>query len=209
MYRIRFFLRRFPLLYWVAAFCLAGLTAVVVFGFVARAQVAAARFGTLRSVPVAARPLAVGAVVGAGDVEVRRLPAALVPSGRLAASPGRAGRTVLVPVARGEVLLAAKLAPDGEQGVAALLPPGSKALAVPVGPGTPSLARGNRVDVLASFEVADAPAGADPTFPVAVAALVLDVVPDKAVTVAVSPDEAPRVAFALAKGIVTLALTHA
>jgi Flp pilus assembly protein CpaB len=205
VYRIRFFLRRFPLLYWVAALSLAGLTAVVVFGFVGRAQAASARYGSVRAVPVAVRSLEVGAVVRAGDVEVRRVPAAFVPAGRV----GRAGRTVLVPVARGEVLLASKLAPDGERGLAALLPSRSKALAVPVGPGTPPLARGNRVDVLASFEVADAPAGTDPTFPVAVAALVLEVEPDEAVTVAVSPDEAPRVAFALAKATVTLALTHA
>ena len=202
MYRVRFFLRRFPVLYWVAAFSLAALTAVVVSGLVGRAETAAARYGSVRSVPVLVRPVAAGDVVRRSDVAERRVPAAFVPSGGL----GSVGRVAVVPLVRGEVLLASKLAGEGEQGVAALLPDGAKALAVPVGPGTPPLARGNRVDVLASF---DTPDGAEPTFPVAVAALVVDVEPDKAVTVAVSPTEAPRVAFAIAKATVTLALTHA
>jgi Flp pilus assembly protein CpaB len=208
VYRIRFFMRRFPFVYWVAAFSLAALTGVVVFRLVGRAEAAAAHYGSVRAVPVAVRAVPAGELVRPGDVDMRDVPAAFVPSGRLL--PGAvAGRTALVPIAAGEVVLASKLAPEGEQGVAALLPAGAKALAVPVGPGTPPLARGNRVDVLASFEVADAPPGTDPTFPVAVAAVVLKVVPDKAVTIAVTPDEAPRVAFAIAKATVTLALTHA
>ena len=209
MYRIRFFLRRFPLLYWVAAFSLAFVTATVVHGTVGRAQAAAARYGSVRAVPVAVRPVAAGNVVAAGDVAVRRVPAAFVPSGRL----GVVGRVAVVPLAAGEVLLASKLAGAGEQGVAALLPEGTKALAVPAGAGTPPLARGNRVDVLASFDTAagEEAQGADagaPTFPVAIAALVLEVDPETAVTVAVTPDEAPRVAFAIAKGTVTLAVTR-
>jgi hypothetical protein len=61
--------------------------------------------------------------------------------------------------------------------------------------------------VLATFDTGDGPAGADPTFAVARSARVLGVTGDKAVTVALSPDEAPRVAFAIAKATVTLALT--
>jgi Flp pilus assembly protein CpaB len=192
-------------MYWVAAFVLAALTAVVVSGLVGRASAAAAPYGSVRSVPVVVRPVAAGEVVRPADVSSRRVPAAFVPAGAV----GRVGRVAVVPLGRGEVLLASKLAGAGEKGVAALLPDGAKALAVPVGPGMPPLERGNRVDVLASFEVADAPPGTEPTFPVAVNAVVLAVDPDTAVTLAVSPTESPRVAFAIAKATVTLALTHA
>ncbi|MGH9177871.1 MAG: RcpC/CpaB family pilus assembly protein, partial [Acidimicrobiales bacterium] len=143
-------------------------------------------------------------------VEVRRLPSALLPGGRLAESP--AGRVAVVPLAAGEVLLAAKLAPDGLTGVAALVPPGHRALAIPVDPGGLDLHAGHRVDVLATFDAAPAdPARgtappAEPTFPVATSALVVDA-GEEAVTVAVPPPQAARVAFALARGTVTLALT--
>jgi Flp pilus assembly protein CpaB len=107
---------------------------------------------------------------------------------------------VLAPLARGEVVTAGRVAPAGVGGLAALLPDGARALAVPIGPGTPPLRRGDRVDVLATFE------GDEPTFAVASGAAVLAVTRDKAVTVAVTADEAPRVAFALAQGAITLAL---
>ncbi|MDP8992888.1 MAG: RcpC/CpaB family pilus assembly protein, partial [Actinomycetota bacterium] len=109
-----------------------------------------------------------------------------------------------VPVVAEEVLLEAKLAPWGVQGIAALVPPGRRALAVPAGKGGLALRRGQRVDVLATFDVTDG--RSEPTFPVASAALVVDV-GEEAVTVAVGPEEAPRVAFAVARGTVTLALT--
>ncbi|HEX7276722.1 MAG TPA: hypothetical protein VF244_05050, partial [Acidimicrobiales bacterium] len=64
---------------------------------------------------------------------------------------------------------------------------------------------GDTVDVLATFDPAGAAEGVAPTFPVAVAALVVDV-GDESAAVAVTPDEAARVAFALASGVVTLAL---
>ena len=208
-------LRRSPLPFWALAAALSLATGLTVARLAGEAAARADRLGGLVDVPVAARPIAAGAVVRPADVEVRSLPSALVPSGRLARSP--AGRVAIVPLAPGEVVLAAKLAPDGLTGVAALVPPGHRALAVPVDAGALALRPGHRVDVLATLELGGgavvegaAPAGGDaagaPTFPVATAALVVDA-DDDAVTVAVTPDEAPRVAFALARGTVTLALT--
>ena len=201
-------LRRSPLPFWALAVALSLLTGLAVARLVGQASARAAALGGLVAVPVAARPVDAGTVLRPADVTMRRLPAAAVPRGRPARSP--AGRVVLVPLATGEVVLAAKVAPDGVRGVAALLPPGRRALAVPVEPGGLALRPGHHVDVLATFDVVDGPAGDDvaaaPTFPVATAAVVLDVA-DEAVTVAVSADEAPRVAFALARATVTLALT--
>ncbi|MDQ6797532.1 MAG: hypothetical protein M3011_05830 [Actinomycetota bacterium] len=96
------------------------------------------------------------------------------------------------------------LAPWGLKGLAALLPAGTRAVGVPTGAATPPLHTGDVVDVLATI---DAPSvTTDPTFAVAQAALVVDVGSESA-TVAVSPTEANKVAYAVAHGAVSLAVT--
>lgn len=194
-------LRRHPLAFWAVATALAVLTGFTVARLVGTAADRAARLGGLRSVPVAARPLDAGQRVTGGDVEVREVPRAALPDGVVARSP--VGHATVVPVARGEVLMEAKLAPWGRKGVAGLVPRGRRALAIPVERGGVPVRRGDRVDVLATFETAEA--GTEPTFPVASGALVLDAA-DEVVTVAVTAHEAPRVAFAVARGAVALAL---
>ena len=197
-------LRRSALAYWLAAVIVALGSGLVVSRLVGEAAARAARLGGLVEVPVTTRSVGAGAVVRAGDVEVVSLPAHAVPRGPVARSP--AGRVAVVPMVPGEVVLASKLAPNGLRGVAALVPRGRRALAVPADAGGLALRVGNRVDVLATFDVAgDGPAPEEPTFPVAQGAWVVDADED-GVTVAVLPDEAPRVAFALARGTVTLAL---
>lgn len=191
MHRIRFLLARHPWLYWsvVALVCLVVTAAVT--GMVHRATAPARSLGPLVSVPVAARPLPLGAVVGDDDVRWRSLPAGVLPDAPVERSP--VGRTVVVPVVAGEVLVASKFAPGGLSGVAALLPAGARALAVPVVAGNPSVQRGDRVDLLAEADV------------LARDAVVLDVTAE-VVTVAVVADDAPRVAHALSTGVVTLSL---
>ncbi|MFS8586624.1 MAG: hypothetical protein FWJ72_16275, partial [Acidimicrobiia bacterium] len=112
------------------------------------------------------------------------------------------------PVVAGEPLQAARLAPHGATGAAALLEPGQRAVAVPTGPRpTPPLAVGDRVDVLAVLPAPDLDvAGGAPAFPVVEGATVVDV-GDDAVTVAVPRGDAPRVAWAATGGVVALALT--
>jgi Flp pilus assembly protein CpaB len=199
--RVRFFLRRFPIGWWVAAFVLAAVTFLTISSLVGRASALATRWGPPVDAVVAARSLPAGAVVASGDVLVRRVPSSMVPAAALRRPP--VGRALLAPLARGELVTAGRVAPDGVGGLAALLPEGARALAVPVGPGTPPLRRGDRVDVLATFD------GGEPTFAVAEGAGVLAVSGEaKSVTVARTPDEAPRVAFALAEGTVTLALVR-
>jgi pilus assembly protein CpaB len=199
-------LARSPLVYWVTVVALACLTASTVSRLVGRAGAQAARFGHLQQVVTAAAPLETGAVVRAGDVTVRSVPAAFLPEGALRSASAAIGHTVVVPLFRGAAVVAANLAPDGLSGIAALLPAGTRAVAVPTGAGSVALRRGDRVDVLATFD--PPPAGEDPTFAVAEAALVVDVGPEAA-AVAVAPDEATRVAYALAAGRVTLTVTAA
>ena len=195
---------RSPAAFWLGAVSLALCTGLMVAGLVGRAAAEAARFGRLRTVTVATRALEPGRVVARTDVATRRLPAALVPAGAVAAP---AGRTVVVRVFPGEVVLRGQLAPWGLHGVAALLPPGTRAVTVPLHDTKVPVRRGDVVDVLASFDPSVS-AGRDPTFAVAEGALVV-AVGDGSVTVAVSPDEATHVAFAAANGVVALAIGRA
>lgn len=197
-------LARSPLAYWVAVVALACFTALTVAGQVSEAGAQAARYGRLRPVVTATRAVEVGSVLAAADVTLRSMPAAFLPDGAVGATEAVVGRTVVVPLFRGAAVLAANLAPDGLEGLTALLPAGARAVAVPAGPGSVTVRRGDRVDVLATFD--PPPLGEDPTFPVAEAALVVDVGPE-AVAVAVPAEDTARVAYAVAAGVVTLALT--
>ncbi len=197
-------LARSPLAYWAAVVALASFTALTVAGQVTRAGAQAARYGPLRPVVTATRAVEVGSVLRAADVTVRSMPAAFLPEGAVGATGEVVGRTVVVPLFRGAAVVAANLAPDGVEGLAALLPPGTRAVAVPAGADSVAVRRGDRVDVLATFD--PPPLGEEPTFPVAEAALVVDVAPE-AVAVAVPAEETARVAYAVAAGVVTLAVT--
>lgn len=200
--RPRLPLLRRPSLFWLAALGLAIVTGLTVARLLADAQAGAARWGETRPILVATTDLPPGAVLGPGDTELQRLPAALVP----AASIGRPadGQTVAAPIYRGEPVVAERLAPAGLSPVAAALPPGSRGIAVPAGGQALPLAVGDLVDVLVTF-APDTVGDGEPTFAVARSAAVVDV-GEEAVTLAVTEDEASRVAFALTAGVVTLTL---
>lgn len=127
---------------------LAVATGLTVMSLMQAADAARARWGDTRAVAVATRDLAPGELVDAAAVTVRDLPAGLVSATALASvSPGAVVRH---PIVAGEPVVAARLAPDGLTGVAALVPSGLRAVAVPVGPaGGPPLVVGDRVDVIA------------------------------------------------------------
>jgi Flp pilus assembly protein CpaB len=231
--RVRYYIRRLPIVYWIGAIALVLCTGMAVARVAGNAQVAATQFGALRPVPVAAHDMPIGAPLHASDVTMRRLPRAVIPRGDVPPSiDAVVGRVLLVPLSEGEVVTAAKVAPTGLTGISALLvadagganagTAGLRALAIPTVPATPPLQRGDHVDLLASFDVNDSSGPADltpsadltpfagrpaaPTFAVASHATVLDVA-HQAITVAVTADEAPRLAYALTHGAITLALT--
>src|SRR4051795_4476168 len=160
--------------FWVFSVALAGVTGLAVFRMVETAETAAAQYGSLVRVPVVARRVAVGTVVGADDVTWRRMPRAFLPAGP-AARP--VGRVAVAPLVVGEVVVEDRLAPSGLRGAAALVPPGMRALSVRPDPVGPSLRAGDRVDVLATVDSA-------PAALVARAAVVVEVDHDR-VTVAV------------------------
>lgn len=188
-------LRRRPALYWALAVAVA----------IAVARVAAALgpqpppLGPMQDVAVAAHAVKAGTVLAGGDIRWRRWPAGLLPDTALVTDP--VGQTAAVALVAGEPLISARLGRGGGLAV----PTGQRALTVPVTAAAPPLKPGDRVDVLATFDTGDTGDGA-PTAPVALGALVIDVRPD-AVTVAVPTADAPKVAFAIAKAAITLALT--
>jgi pilus assembly protein CpaB len=198
-------LSRSPLVYWVAVAALTLVTALAVSQLLGRAHAEAARYGSPRTVLVATRDVEVGDPVGAGDVALRRLPAALVPPGPIPDPTDAVGRVAVVPIFAGETVLRRHLAPWGRRGVAALLPPGTRGITVAAGATASRVQRGDLVDVLATFDPAAAP-GPEPTFPVASGAAVVDV-REESVTIAVTPEEAKRVAYAGTHGAVTLTVT--
>ena len=160
-------------------------------------------WGQAVPVVVAVADLEAGAVVRTGDVTVERRPAPLVPRGALGELP--VGRVVTASILAGEVVVAARIAPGGLSGAATLVGRGHRAVAVPVTGGAPPLSVGDRVDVVATFDAFEVEAL--PSGVVAAGVVVVHVDTDAGlVTVAVAQADVPRVAFATARGVVSLAL---
>jgi Flp pilus assembly protein CpaB len=153
------------------------------------------RWGDVQPVVVAVRALDPGDVLR--GVEVRLVPAALVPSGALRSVRDA---TVVSSIAAGEIVLESRVTPGGLSAAAARLPTGTRGVAVPVGQAPLPVEIGDRVDVVASLE-SGAVTIADDAVVVAV--------DEAAVTIAVDRDEAADVAFAVTSAAVTLTLSGA
>lgn len=201
-------LSRRAVLWYVAAAALAILTAVVVHRALDQAARAEAAYGETRSVAVVMQAVEAGDPVTPDDVEARRWPRSLVPPAALSQIP--VGRTALVDLSPGEVVLSGRVGGDGAEGPAALLEPGQRALAVPLAvPGLP-LAIGDVVDVLAGGAPGGGPRGDLPVDlggadVVATGATVVRAGEEIAV-LAVDRDAAADIAAALTTGPVVVAL---
>jgi Flp pilus assembly protein CpaB len=198
--------RRSALLWWTLTLTLAVLTASVVSSSIGNAKRGADAWGRDRVVWVVQRPLAAGVVVTAATVRRVALPRGVIPDGALAPAVSPVGDATRVALATGEVVLTARLARHGARGIAAVLPAGTRAVALPNDEHTPLVRVGDFVDVIATFDVGDATDA--PSVAVASGAPVMAVAP-RTLTVAVGDDDAARVAFALAKGAVTVVLRSA
>lgn len=107
---------------------------------------------------VAARPLAAGAAIGSGDVQVQEVSPGEVAEGAFTRPEEVVGKVVLYPMARGEQVLRHKLLPEGVQAgdAAAALPGGRVGVAVKVAPETAAgglIRPGDRVDVAVAIPV--------------------------------------------------------
>ena len=195
-----------------AALTVAAATATVVGSDLAALHRRAQDLGPETPVVVAARDLALGEVVDESALASEPRYAAARPQDALNSVAETVGRVVAVPLVRGAVVQQAHLAPTDRTGLTGLIPRGMRAMRVePVDGLRPPL--GAVVDVLAAV---DPTLGGASTAVVAQAARVLAV--DRGhddeytgggragVTLLVTEDEAQRVAFAVANGVLTLAL---
>jgi pilus assembly protein CpaB len=203
--RLPRWIRRHRGVYWLVAIVLAGVTANAVSSALSRAEAARAGWGETRSVLVAQHRLDVGDVVRDGDVAAASWPAAVVPRGAVPDTGSAVGRTVVQVIEPGESVLAARLAPEGLHGVAALVPPGWRALAMPVGPAALPLSVGDRVDLVAAVGGTHAAPSQPPSFVLADNAIVV-AVDERSVTVAIRAEDSPRVALGIVTGSVVPAL---
>lgn len=197
----RFPILRPPPLRLVVVVTLAVLVGAFVHRTTASAAAEAAALGETVPVAVATRGLDAGNMIDDGDVELVERPVAHIPDDAVGDDP--TGTALRAPVGRGEILTANRLAGDGRSGAAALVPDDWRAIAIPVIDAPPPAAPGDLVDVIASFD--PAMSARDPSLVIAADAVVVDVA-DDAITVAVTRARVTEVAFALANGIVTLAL---
>jgi len=213
--------RRSPraVLLWLGAVLVAVVTAVLVATDLAALHRRAHSLGAPRSVAVATRDLPLGTTIDRGDLRSRTVHRSQLPSA--AVTPrAAAGRVVAVPVVRGAFVVGGNLAPRHRTGLDGAIPPGMRALRV-VARDALRPPVGSSVDVLVTFESNDATAGSAPTVVAARGVLVLGTDDEPAavetragdgnaaglgVTLLVADDDAPRLAFATAAGVVTLAL---
>src|SRR5467141_2323469 len=103
-------------------------------------------------VVIAANDIQVGAKVEEHDVRLAKFPALDLPQGAYGKRSQVLGRSVVVPIAKGEFILPSKLAPENAgTGLPSLIPPGMRAVSVRVNEVVSVagfVAPGTRVDVL-------------------------------------------------------------
>ncbi|MGZ8752999.1 MAG: Flp pilus assembly protein CpaB [Acidimicrobiia bacterium] len=208
-------LRRSPraAMLWCAALVVAVVTALWVGGTLASLHRQDTRYGRVVAFAVARRDLPVGRVVADTDLSMAHARGGARPSGALDASTAL-GRVLVVAVLRGQAVTARHLAAKGRDGHDGVVAPGHRAMRVTVAD-TPRLRVGDHVDVYVTFDPGQVAADTDPTRTVAdaVPVLALDRRDDRAgaesttgVTLMVDVDEALRLAYSGANGVLALAL---
>lgn len=217
-------LRRSPraLLLWSAAAVIAIATATFVAHDLAAIHRRAQTLGVEHTVVVATRDLSIGTRVSSAALATRRVHDD-VPPGARRRSADVIGRIVVTPVLRGEVVTARHLAAARRQGLDGVVPRGMRAVRVVIDDGLrPS--PGQSIDVLATYDPSKVAPSNDPTVTVVAAATVVAVdepdgssSPDGSpasvsasrrigVTLLTTPEQARRLAFARANGVLTLDL---
>ncbi len=173
-------------------------------------------------VVVAAADIQVGAKLDARDVRVITLPQSAVPPGAISDPAKVVGRGAVVPVGKGEFILPSKLAAlDAGAGLPSLIPPGMRAVSVRVND-VVSVAGfvqpGTRVDVLATGNEG----GGNERQTITVLENVLVLAVGKSldrnaaaeaqtapvITLAVSPDDAQKLALVSQEGRIQLSLRN-
>lgn len=197
--------RRIPF-YLLTALLLALLAAVVTFIYLE--QLRASMVPTAAAL-VARQPIRSGETITETMVELRGVPEAVVPSERLTTAAQAVGRTALVPLSAGEVILPQRLSGTGEAGLSGRLPDGRWAMVLPgawlAGP-IPEVGAGDRVDWLAYQAGQPADQAAVIVAGVEVLSVAGTAADAEALTLAVKLEEAAALTYARANGFLLLPL---
>ena len=138
------------LVLWSAAALVAVVTATVVASDLASLHRRASDFGAEVRAVVATRDLAVGTELRASDLRSRPVHRSQLPAGALTDRAATRGRVIVVPVVRGNFVVARNLAARDRTGIDGVLPAGTRAIRVDVT--NAAVARvGASVDVIASY----------------------------------------------------------
>jgi pilus assembly protein CpaB len=180
--------------------------------------------GDLQDVVVATTDLTVGARIQDSDVRIVRFPADTVPQGIFHRTKSVIGRGVVLPIARGEFVLPLKLAGENAgAGLQSTIPQGMRAVSVRVSDISSVggfVQPGTRVDVLMTGNPGGSAEPQTITVLKNVAVLANGMNMDRSIvrgdsqqnapiiTLAVSPDDAQRLALATAQGRIQLALRN-
>ncbi len=208
--------RRSPrtLAVWTVAGLAALVAARVIAGDVAALHGRARAAGAEVTAVVATRDLPLGHTLEADDFDTAVRYQGHLPDGALLSGDGLAGRVVTVPVLEGGVVTKRHLGPRDRTGLDGVVPEGMRAMRVVIDE-APHLAAGSVVDVLVTFDPGLVPPEIDATTTVVEGAVVVGADEDdhrepgrdaRGVTLLVDEPAARRLAFAMANGIVTLAL---
>ena len=214
--------RRSPrtLALWGAAGAVALVTAIVVASDLAAIHRRAADLGPVVNAVVTTRELTLGTEVRTSDIASRAIHRAELPEGAVVGVDHVTGHVVTVPVVRGGFVTGANLAPRRRTGLDGAVPTGMRAMRLLVTNALrPRL--GAAVDVLATFDTGNRGGNDATSSTVVVAAGVVVVGLDAeagqagahgdtlGITLLVDTDDAQRLAFAEANGVVTIALVPA
>ena len=138
------------LVLWSAAALVAVVTATVVASDLASLHRRASDFGAEVRAVVATRDLAVGTQLRASDLRSRPVHRSQLPAGALTDRAATRGRVIVVPVVRGNFVVARNLAARDRTGIDGVLPAGTRAIRVDVT--NAAVARvGASVDVIATY----------------------------------------------------------
>lgn len=206
----------------VLALVLGGLASLLAYR--ALQKHAGATQGDLQDVVVATTDLAVGARIQDSDVRLVRFPADAVPQGVFHHTKSVVNRGVVLPIARGEFVLPLKLAGENSgSGLQSTIPQGMRAVSVRVSDISSVggfVQPGTRVDVLMTGNPGGSAEPQTITVLKNVAVLANGMNMDRSIvrgdsqqnapiiTLAVSPDDAQRLALATAQGRIQLALRN-
>lgn len=204
----------------VLALALGGLASLLAYRTLQKRS--GANQGDLQDAVVATADLAVGARIQDSDVRIVRFPADAVPQGIFHRTKSVVGRGVVLPIAQGEFVLPLKLAGENSgSGLASTIPAGMRAVSVRVSDISSVggfVQPGTRVDVLMTGNPGGAAEAQAITVLKNVAVLANGMNMDRSVrgeaqnapiiTLAVSPDDAQKLALATSQGRIELALRN-